>query len=300
MTKFIFGLSLMVVVLTIGCFTFPLDESSTSTGSPLVTRSLLPDQETTEFMKLRPVTDGMNFETSTFSLSPMSPKQVYQKPRKFGESESAESFTITTIRPLRAGGFPDSSLTSAEVTTELTHHRRDVPVETEPETETETEGENEKREVLELTTSYMPSFTSTSSAVAPKYYKSESSTQKYVGRLDESSEEGSESPKIKNLPKSKLELTTETNFPTAQLDQKLGDLIKNIPSGIMNLEENTTAVTRTPEKLETTTMKKLNEQSSEEDLKTTLKPKFGRKPESEESLNQGKEPAFTPAPQPDN
>jgi hypothetical protein len=295
MTKFIFGLSLMVVVLTIGCFTFPLDEYSTSTNPLLVARSL-PDHESTDFMKLSPLTNEMRFETSTYSFSPMFPKQVPRKPRVFGESESSESFTSTTIVPFHVRGVPDLSLTSAESTTELIHHLRSLPVEDEKENEDASESESDKREVLELTTSYMPSFTSTSSDVAPKYYKSESSTQKYVGRLDESSEEGSESIKFKKLPKSKVELTTETNFPPAQLEQNPGDLLKYTPGGIMTLEENTTAVTSIPEKLKTTTIKKPIENSSEEELKTTHKPKIGR----EDPLNQGKEPSFTEAPQPDN
>jgi len=299
MTKLIFGLSLMVVVLTIGCFTFPLDEFSTSTNPSLVTRSLL-DHESTDFLKLSPVTNEMPLETSTYSVSPIFPKQVPRKPRVFGESESSELFTSTHIIPFHVRGVPDLSLTSAESTTELIHHLRSLPVENENEKETEdaSESDSDKREVLELTTSYMPSFTSTSSDVAPKYYKSESSTQKYVGRLDESSEEGSESTK---LPKSKHELTTETNFPAAQLEQNPAYVFKYLPSGgIMTLEENTTAVTSIPEKLETTTIKKPIENSSEEELKTTLKPKIGHKFEREDPLNQGKEPSFTEAPQPDN
>jgi len=297
MTKLIFGLSLMVVVLTIGCFTFPLDEFSTSTNPSLVTRSLL-DHESTDFLKLSPVTNEMPLETSTYSSSPIFPKVVPRKPRVFGESESSESFTSTHIVPFHVRGVPDLSLTSAESTTELIHHLRSLPVETEKETEDASESDSDKREVLELTTSYMPSFTSTSSDVAPKYYTSESSTQKYVGRLDESSEEGSESTK---LTKSKFVLTTETNFPAAQLEQNPAYLFKYLPSGgIMTLEENTTAVTSIPEKLETTTFKKPIENSSEEELKTTLKPKIGHKHEREDPLNQGKEPSFTEAPQPDN
>jgi hypothetical protein len=266
----------MVVVLTIGCFTFPLDESSTSTRSSLVTRPL-PGQKKNDFVKLRPVTDGMNLETSTFSSSPMSSKQVVKKPRK-----------------------PVSSLASVEATTELIHNLRSAPEPEEPENENETD--TDKREVLELTTSYMPSFTSTSSAVSPNFYKSESSTQKYVGRLDETSEEASEPRKTKTDPKSELELTTEMNFPTAiQLDKQQGDLIPKFPTnGVMHLEENAIAVTKMPEILETATIKKLKENSNEEDLKLTPKSKLGRKPESEESLNQGKEPSFTEAPQPDN
>jgi len=292
MTKLIFGLSLMVVVLTIGCFTFPLDEFSTSTGPSLVPRSL-PDHESTDFMKLSPVTNEMPLETSTYSVSPIFPKQVPRKPRVFGESESSELFTSTHIIPFHVRGVPDLSLTSAESTTELIHHLRSLPVETEKETEDVSESDSDKREVLELTTSYMPSFTSTSSDVAPKYYKSESSTQKYVGRLDESSEEGSESTK---LTKSKFVLTTETNFPAAQLEQNPSYLFKYLPSGgIMTLEENTTAVTSIPEKLETTTIKKPIENSSEEELKTTLKPKIEHKHEREDPLNQGKEPSLTEA-----
>jgi len=298
MTKFIVGLSLMVVVLAIGCFTFPLDESSTSTRSPLVTRSFLPDQEKADLMESRSFTDGMDLETSTYFASPKSPKLVNQKTRKFGESESSELFPSTTINSFHARGFPVSSMTSAEATTELIHNVRSVPEE--KENETENESETDKREVFESTTSYMPSFTSTSSAVAPNYYKSESSTQKYVGRLDETSEEGSEPSKMKKLPESELELTTEMNYPIAHpLDPKQADQAPNLPpNGIMYIEENAMAVTNTPKKFET--MEKPKENSNEEDLKPTPKSKLGRKPESEESLNQGKEPSFTEAPQPDN
>jgi hypothetical protein len=290
-----FGLSLMVVVLAIGCFAFPLEEFSSSTYSPLEIRSL-GDQETTEFPSLRSFTDGIDIETSTFSYLPVFPKEVSRKQRTFGEFESSESFTSTTILPFNLRDVPNLSFTSAEETTESIHHNlRSLPIEKEKEDESESESESDKREVLELTTSYMPLFTSTSSAVAPKYYKSESltSTQKYVGHLDESSEEGSESNKF---PKSKFELTTESFFPAAQLDQKAADLFPYIPNGVMILEENTTAVTSIPEKLETTTLKKLKEEGSEE----KFKPKFGRKLESEDPLNQGKEPSFTEAPQPDN
>jgi len=278
MTKFIFGLSFMVVVLTIGCFTFPLDESTTSTDPSLATQSLL--------------TNKVDLEAP--NLTPKLAKPVPRKPRVFGESESSESFTSTHIVPFHVRDVPDLSLTSAEVTTELiNHHLRSLPVENEK--ENENESESDKREVLELTTSYMPSFTSTSSDVAPKYYTSESSTQKYVGRLEESSEEGSESIKFKKLPKSKVELTTETNFPTLILDQNPGDRYKYTSGEIMRLEENTTAVTSIPEKLETTTIKKPIENSSEEELKTTLKPKIEHKHEREDPLNQGKEPSLTEA-----
>jgi len=280
MTKFIFGLSFMVVVLTIGCFTFPLDESTTSTDPSLATQSLL--------------TNKVDLEAP--NLTPKLAKPVPRKPGVFSESESSESFTSTHIVPFHVRDVPDLSLTSAEVTTELiNHHLRSLPVENEKENENESESESDKREVLELTTSYMPSFTSTSVDVAPNYYISESSTQKYVGRLEESSEEGSESIKFKKLPKSKVELTTETNFPTLILDQNPGDRYKYTSGEIMRLEENTTAVTSIPEKLETTTIKKPIENSSEEELKTTLKPKIEHKHEREDPLNQGKEPSLTEA-----
>jgi hypothetical protein len=299
MTTFTSALSLLVLLLATGCFTLPIiqEKFSDSTISPFhdFTTSktnenkvvsfhmrLVPDDETSDLPELpeeRSLTNDWNIRTSTFANIPTPKDNSVRRPRTFDDLHSSEPFTFTTEHSFHERDEHDFIFHNAELNTEATEHeRRSVTIEPETEPETESEGENDKRDFLELTTSYLPSFTSTSSDVAPKFYTSEPSTQKYIGHLQNELEEVEKVKGSKKITKSEVypeEDSKEVHFPQAQLDQKALDSTYNVPSYVMHLEHNNEVVTDIPERFLTTTI--LNEKEEERQDKPELKPNFERK-----------------------
>jgi hypothetical protein len=316
MNTFISALSLLV--LATGCFTLPVvrEEFSSSTfpllndfttsktnGDEMASfhMRLIPDEETSDAPDLhrkRSFTDEFNTESSTFTNIPRFNK-IDSKPSTFITGHEHEhSFHV------RDGS--DFLFNNVESHTEVTEHeRRDVTT-MENESEPEDAGEPEKRDFFESTTSYMPSFTSTSSDVAPQLYTSESSTEKYIGHLkdEQEGEKEIESKKPKTEDHSE-EDSKELIFPTAKLVPKEFDQVYG-PNYVMHLEKNNEVVTNIPETFPTTTMTDKKEQEPE--VKPEPEPEPVRKHEKKrehvhesepDQLNQGQESSLPEETKPD-
>jgi hypothetical protein len=299
MTTFTSALSLLVLLLATGCFTLPViqDKISGSTISPLndFTTSktnvnevvsfhmrLVPDEETSDLPELpaeRSLTNEFFTPTSTFANIPTSKDHFFRASREFDDLHLSEPFLFTTEHSFHERGDYEPILPNIESNTGATEHeRRSVTM------EDESESESDKRDFLELTTSYMPSFTSTSSAVAPKLYTSELTTEKYIGHLkDEPQVEKVKGSKTFTKPEVHSEEDSkESTIPMAQLDQKTSDRVYNVPSGVMHLELNNEVVTAIPEIFSPATM--INKKEEELVAKPELEPKRVPEPEPEPEL----------------
>jgi len=330
MTSFISTLSLLVLVLATGCFTLPVTEEpfSSSTYSSLiddlttdknnemgtVNTRLVPDEETTESLKVhseRLLNEKSDVETSSRFLSEELEENTSRALHTFNDLSTLEPLELTTENSVSdiehdERDSDDSLFTTAESVTEVNEHRlRNVT------SEDETEDYHDKREPqLELTTSYMPSFTSTSSAVAPQLYTSESSTSTeiYIGLLKDETDEEKEPKKDvkigrKPISKHKVSTTTkktkdsseedskELNVAVAQLDQQALDQVSNVPSEILILEETVEIFTVLPENLSTTTIKDDNEHEHEHEREDE------RKPEPERERRPLSKPGRIPKPE---
>jgi len=213
----------------------------------------------------------------------------------FHPSFDFDQSKFTTEKPsIKPREFKDLPFDTAETFTHGTEHeRRGVKSEDDDENETETdadeestdksESEHDKRDVtVESSTSFIPSFTSTSSTVPPQLFTSESSTKKYIGLLKDH-EEPSESqetekpikkqpikpedkseevPKLKPLGKpafSSTEDSNESRIPTLVNDQDALKQVSTPGNGVMVLDENNDlVVTNLPNKFSKTN--KENEQ----------------------------------------
>jgi len=201
--------------------------------------SLVSDDEKTTIPNIepkQPVDEHAEFEIST-STDNLLAEKAFQASRTYDQFSTSEPFTSTIQDSLTDKRVHDDLLlTTVESITETVEHalrslNSDSENEMEPEAgkgqydhslsnkhepksqggefesqnrETNSEERHSKRDKqVELTTSFMPSFTSTSSAIAPELYTSESSTstwtssststKKYIGLLtDEEQRVGEE------------------------------------------------------------------------------------------------------------
>jgi len=186
MASFVSALSLFILVLFNGCFTLPVinEQLPSSTFSSLyhysttgktVNLRLVSDDEETAAQELRTLNQLSTSEpiTSTYGQS-------------FNHKRDHDDLSFTTVEPItQVTKLKQRSLIREDEDEDKTETKDDKRDEYKDETETkndkrdedETETENDKREMkVELTTSDMLLFTSTSSAVAPELYTSESST----------------------------------------------------------------------------------------------------------------------------
>jgi len=228
MASFIYALSLFILVLSNGCLTLPIDDEQVSAS----TLPSLNDEFTTErTFNLRLVSDNeaatvpdmmkehssnehMGFDMTT-STDNLFEENASRASRTFDEWSTVEPFTFTTEQ-----SFPDKrdhhevSFSTSEPTTDV----GELDIRAFSESENEPGTEHNKREMqVELATSDMLLFTSTSSAVAPQLYTPEpstpssTSTKKYIGRLtdDDEQEEVKKPTKTqrKTAPKSKETVT---------------------------------------------------------------------------------------------
>jgi hypothetical protein len=248
MASFISALSLFVLVLATGCFAFPVNDeqfSSTitpsfidhfTTGKTVISTPqsfdlrLVPDEETTDlptFPSQKDLQQHFRFESSTPVHNQELEENFTQTPRSFDELSTSASYTHTTQGSdskleHSERSFDDFSSTIESSTQLSEHHLRSIK---DDEDENESNKLSEREFQLELTTSYMPSFTSTSSVVDPKFYTSESSTvfsqsqtsepststTKYTGLLkDEPEEEPKEGLRTEEEPKESLKTEEET------------------------------------------------------------------------------------------
>jgi len=296
MTSFISTLSLLVLVLATSCFTLPIvvEEQSLRSLLPLFPDDfttgktdqhkmssfdmrLVHDDETTDLPKFhsdRSLTDTWDTQTSTFAN---------RESRTFDKlDDTSEPFTSTTEHSFHERDLDGLWFSTTETNTNVNEHKsRSIIM----------EDENDKRDFLESTTSYMPSFPSTSSAVAPEFYKYESTTLtgKYIGHLKDETDDDSEKDSKKGVntqrksnsilkvttTKSKVESqddSKELNFPIAQLDQNSLDRVSNVPNDVMHLEEHNDVVTDIPQQLSTTTIKNKKERKLEHEREPERKP----------------------------
>jgi len=272
MASFISALSLLILVLANGYFAIPLfNEPSSSpflslhddltTENPLELRSVPDNDETTEsptMEHVRATDEDMGSEMST-SGDNLSEENASRPSRMFDESFTSEPMTFTSEKSsMEERDFKDLSFTTAEpFTHSIEHERREL----ESEKDTETDEENKvppevvsgKRDIpIESTTISMLSFTSTSSAVAPQFYTSESSTKKFIGFLKDDEEETEKPIKtLKKQPtKTKFQSDEESFAPIAVLDQQASKEVSPVSNGVMILDENNDlVVTATPDKL---------------------------------------------------
>jgi len=289
MASFISALSLLILVLANGYFAIPLfNEPSSSpflslhddltTENPLELRSVPDNDETTEsptMEHVRATDEDMGSEMST-SGDNLSEENASQPSRMFDESFTSEPMTFTSEKSsMEERDFKDLSFTTVEpFTHSIEHERREL----ESEKDTETDEENKvppevvsgKRDIpIESTTISMLSFTSTSSAVAPQFYTSESSTttlppqfntletstKNFTGFLKDDKEHDEETEKpIKTLKKqptkTKFQSDEESFAPIAVLDQQASKEVSPVSNGVMILDENNDlVVTATPDKL---------------------------------------------------
>jgi len=300
MSSFIFTLSLLVLVLATGCFTLPvIDEEFSSTIFPSfhdhssTGKAILGDPKPFDIRLISE--DGKNdlpkfplegelkhhfeFESST----PVDNQELHEKftqsLRSFNDSPDFESHTVTTqSSDSKVERNSDDFSFTEESSTQFTeHHLRSLLPQDDKESNSENLSERDLQ--VELTTNYMPSFTSTSSVVAPQLYTTESSTstKKYTGFLNDGKDEEFK-PKVSKTQGRKENNSDDLNFPTAQLDQKALDGVSNLPNDFMKIEENTDVVTHRPGRSSTTTI----ENKKESEYKSDKIP-----------LNQGKESSFT-------
>jgi len=208
------------------------------------------------------------------SLDNLSEEHSSRAPRTLDEFSTSEPLTTEhslTDKP----DHDDLLFTTVEPTTQVNEHeRRSLTTKLEEETESETD----KREIqVELTTIDIPSFTSTSSAVAPQFYTSESSTstEKYTGRIKDEEEQPKQYTEMQRRPtvksqeistkKSKVQSEEDLNesiVPTTVFHQEALSKISNVSNDFMILDENNdVVVTDLPDKLSTTTIKKNDNQN---------------------------------------
>lgn len=300
MTSFISAVSLLVLVLATGCFTLPIFEEhlSSSTFSSLnndFTTShnmeVTSDYATTEFPHLvaeRTFNGELNFQTSTSVNKVEVEEHSSLSPRMFNELSTSEPREFTTQSSLfdlkhKQREFEDLSATTAEP-------------------EDDGNDMNKREFQVELTTNYMPSFTSSSSDVSPRLYTSESSTrgstststEKYTGLLkgdtpreeeEEESKSDEDIKKTKPESEDKSEEDTKTKKPKLQTEQipkdpnmRTAQLFRDAPyngpsypSNVMILEKSTDVVTALPDKL-TKPIKKDDEEHEHEDEHKSKKP----------------------------
>jgi len=227
MASFIAALSLFILVIFNGCFTLPIanEQISSSTIS-----SLNDDLTTGKAINLRSVLDDeirvlpdidkkdskdehMGFEVST-SVDDLSKEKDARVLRKVNELSTSEPITSTNGQSSNNKRHHDDlSFTTVEP---ITHVAQLKQRGFSNEVDNENDINNNKQETeVELTTNDMLLFTSTSSAVAPELYTSESSTliststEKHIALPKHEPEPEPElepKPKLELEPKPKPEL----------------------------------------------------------------------------------------------
>jgi hypothetical protein len=333
MASFISALSLFVLVLATGCFAFPVNDeqfSSTitpsfidhfTTGKTVISTPqsfdlrLVPDEETTDlptFPSQKDLQQHFRFESSTPVHNQELEENFTQTPRSFDELSTSASYTHTTQGSdskleHSERSFDDFSSTIESSTQLSEHHLRSIK---DDEDENESNKLSEREFQLELTTSYMPSFTSTSSVVDPKFYTSESSTvfsqsqtsepststTKYTGLLkDEPEEEPKEGLRTEEEPKESLkteeETTEEETTEGLKTEEEPKESLKTEeePKESLKTEEEPKESLKTEEE---TTEGLKTEEEPKDNLKTEEEPKESLKTEEEttEGLKTEEEP----------
>jgi len=304
MASFISALSLLILVLVNGYLTLPLvDEKTSNLRFP----SLNDDLTTERTFNTRFISDdeiivvqntqdkrssdehiGVEISTSADRLleenvfQPLKTREVEADKRETDKREVDADKRETDKREAEADKREvetdkrEDTADKREVETDKRGHHEFLFTTVEPVTsvnefkirKVEVEDEPDKREMeVELTTSYMPSFTSTSSILAPELY---TSTKQYIGLLKDekvheveeeppkefiTTENETTKPKLAEIKKSKDHSEEELNAPTAVFDQEALKKVSNVPNDFMVLDENNDAVvTGVPNMLPTSTM----------------------------------------------
>jgi len=286
MASFISALSLLILVLVNGYLTLPLvDEKTSNLRFP----SLNDDLTTERTFNTRFISDdeliavqntkdkrssdehiGVEISTSADRLleenvfQPLKTREVEADKRETDKREvDADKREVETDKREDKAVKREVEADKREVETDKRGHHEFLFTTVEPVTsvnefkirKVEVEDEPDKREMeVELTTSYMPSFTSTSSILAPELY---TSTKQYIGLLKDekvheveeeppkefiTTEKETTKPKLAEIKKSKDHSEEELNAPTAVFDQEALKKVSNVPNDFMVLDENNDVV----------------------------------------------------------
>jgi len=275
MASFISALSLFLLILSNGCFTSPIIDKQLSsptfsslyddlTTEPTFNLRLVPNDETSvlpDIDKKRSIDEHMGFPIST-EVDGLSEEKAARALRIFDEFSTSEPMTFTTEQSIPdKRDHDDLSFTTIKPITQVTKLKQRSFL-----SELENKTENDKREMqVELTTNDMLLFTSTSSAVAPELYKSESSistsTEKYPDLI-----QNEQTTKYMKTPKSEVTLTKqkseeESTVPTTLFDQEALNKISNVSNDLTILDENNDiVVTGLPDNISTFIMKNIKEE----------------------------------------
>lgn len=295
MASFISALSLFILILSHGCFTLPIINqqlSSSTSNNDLTTEQalnlrLVADDETdvlpdTEKKNFNDEHIGFQISTSANGLSEEKTTQEIHTLNQFSTSKS----TIYTNEQSSNDNHDHLSFPTVEPIIQIVELQQQPFI-------NDLETKNDKQETeIELTTSDLILFPSTSSSVVPKLSKSSSSsvapqiftsqsstsssksTEKYSDLLKDDNEHDHDQEQttktIKTKTKSEIqpkvqleENSKESTVPTAVFDQEALKKIVNIPNDYLILDENNDiVVTGLPSRISTSTMKNKNEQKS--------------------------------------
>jgi len=266
MASFISALSLFILILSSGCFTSPIiDKQLSNPRLPSLNDDLTTEQAF--HLRLIPDDEHMGFPIST-SVDGLSEEKATRALHTFDEFSTSEPITFTTEQSVPdKREHDDLSFTTIKPIIQVTELKQRSFID-----ELENKIENDKREMqVELTTNDMLLFTSTSSAIAPELYTSESSTsistEKYPDLIENENEHEQTTKYMKTLTKqSKVQLKDkseeESTILTTVFDQEALNKISNVPNNLMILDENNDIVTGLPDKISTFTMANKKEQKT--------------------------------------
>jgi len=285
---------LSLLVLSIGCFALPvvqnnlIDSSSTLSSSvdsiidhasthemTSFTMQLLSEKEKSQIPKLPLKETSSNkhdSQTSNLSNNQKTLENISRASRAFNGLQTAAAFLSRREEKIDEHNTDHLSLTT--------------PI-----------NEKNKQNILEVTTISMPSFTSTSSSVAPELYTPQSlltTTEKYIGHLKDETEKedvkkdekkiSEKDQELKKLPTKSEDILEDQGITAiAPVDPQASGQIPNVPGSNMFLEQNTNVVTNIPDiSIITTTTTIKNEEEKKQEDESKSKP-----------LNQGEEPSHT-------